>query len=206
MSFGENMTAHAQPWPDVRPVETRVPFAFIHVNKCGGSSIAIALGLKKSHLTAAQHRHRIGQDAWAEAFTFATVRNPFDRIASIYYYRVRTDQHGLADRHLNFNQWVGRTFGEQDPAYWDSSVFLAPAARWVCDDDRLIIDQIVKLEEIRTGWPAICRALGIAVDLKITNRNSHPPHGAIFNAASRQIVEKIFAEDLDRFGYSFQTD
>ena len=152
MGFGTRMTATTHARPPLDPVETDQPFEFIHVNKCGGSSIEIALGIAKTHDTAAERRAAIGAEAWDAAYTFATVRNPFDRVASIYYYRVRTDQHGLADRHLGFNAWVRRTFGDKDPAYWDESAYLAPAADWVSAGGQVIVDHVARLEDIATEW------------------------------------------------------
>lgn len=203
MSFGRNITAATFERPPLDPVETAVPFAFIHVNKCGGSSIEIALGLAKTHDTAAERRDEMGRDAWQAAYTFATVRNPFDRIVSIYYYRVRTDQGGLADRHLNVNEWVHAVFAEHNPRYWSDNQLLWPAADWLCEDGALIVDHVARLEDLRTEWPAICRRLGAVRDLRVYNGNLHPPHGAVLNAGSRATIERVFAEDLDRFGYRF---
>ena len=39
-------------------------FAFIHINKCGGTSIEAALNLPKTHDTAQQRRDKIGRDHW----------------------------------------------------------------------------------------------------------------------------------------------
>ena len=206
MSFGARITASTQARPPLDPIQTDQPFQFIHINKCGGSSIEIALGLTKTHDTAAERRAVIGRDAWDAAYTFATVRNPFDRVASIYYYRVRTDQHGLGDRHLGFNAWVRRTFAERHPDYWDGSALLKPAADWISADGEAIVEHVARLEDIAVEWPAICRRLGVERNLKVTNQNSHPAHGRIFDADARRIIAEVFAEDLDRFGYTFETD
>ena len=78
------------------------------------------------------------------------------------------------------------------------SVMMAP------ENGRLIVDCVYKLEEIDQAWADICDRLGIQVALDATNVNHHPPHGAILNDTSRRVIEQVFAEDLDRFGYSFQ--
>lgn len=205
MSFGPNVTATTRKRPPRDPVRTDVPFEFVHINKCGGSSIEIALGLTKSHDTAAIRRDKIGAEAWDKAFTFATIRNPFDRIVSIYYYRVRTDQGGMADRHLNINDWVREALGERNPAYFEGNQLLWPALRWLSDDDQIIVDHIARLEDIEMEWREICTRLGIDRRLSVFNNNLHPPHGAILNAASRAVIEDVFAEDLETFGYRFET-
>jgi len=203
MTDQPNITAKTYQRPPPDPVETRVPFAFVHINKCGGSSVEIALGIEKMHETAGAMRDSIGAEAWEEAYTFALVRNPFERIVSIYYYRVRTDEGGMADRHLNFNTWVARVWAEHDPRYWEASHLLAPCADWLCEDGRLLVGDVVKLEEIRAEWPRICARLGIDRPLERANHNSHPPYRAICDAAARKLIEDAFAEDLERFGYRY---
>ena len=53
---------------------------------------------------------------------------------------------------------------------------------------------------------AICKRLGAVRHLAVTNRNSHPRHGRIYDVDARRIVEQVFAEDLERFDYAFETD
>lgn len=206
MPDGPNFTATTIPRPSLDPVETDVPFAYVHINKCGGSSIEIALGLPKSHATAAEQRAAMGSEAWQAAYTFATVRNPFARVASIYYFRVRTDQDGLGDRHLSVNAWIREVFAERNPAYWQDGPLLAPAADWLCDGGEMLVEHVARLEDLDAEWPRICRRLGVQRTLEVTNRNSHPPYRAIFTDASRRIVDEAFAEDLERFGYSWNDD
>jgi len=197
------ITARTFQRPPPVPVETRVPFAFVHINKCGGSSVEIALGLPKAHLTAAQMRERLGPEDWDNRFTFAIVRNPFDRAVSIYYYRVRTDQAGLADRHLNVNDWVAAIWRDGDPAYLGDPFLTAPAVDWVTDRGVEIVDHIARLETLDRDWPAICDRLGIDKPLPVTNWNSRPPYADVLSAGSRAILEQAFAPDLERFGYAF---
>ncbi len=206
MSFGPNITAQTIARPPAVRVQTEVPFEFIHINKCGGSSVEIALGLEKTHDTALDRRDQIGNAAWQAAFTFTIVRNPFERVASIYYYRVRTDMTGLANRHLNFNDWIARVFGENDPAYWEDSPLMRPATEWVFQDGKLLVDHVARLEQIAAEWPKICKKLGITRNLQLTNQNSHPAHGAIYSDHSRKLIETIFAADLDQFNYRFEAD
>lgn len=61
---------------------------FIHINKCGGSSVEEALGIPvKIHDTAAARRRKIGARRWDRAFTFTLVRHPYSKVISHYSYR-----------------------------------------------------------------------------------------------------------------------
>jgi len=89
-------------------------FVFIHINKTDGTSIEAALGLRLEHKTAQEKIHQLGLASWRNRFTFAFVRNPWDRVVSHYHYRVETNQTELATRTISFTEWVFRAYGAQD--------------------------------------------------------------------------------------------
>lgn len=200
---GPRPTARTFARPEAIPIKTKVPFSFVHINKCGGSSIEIALGIGKRHASARVMRDQVGAETWANHYTFAVVRNPFDRAVSIYFYRVRTDQGGLGDRHLNVNQWIDRVWGARDPAYRGSEILLEPAWDWVSDAGHQIVDDIAKLETIGTDWPRIAARLGVDRDLTRTNWNAHPPYRDLLLPGARRVIEEAFADDFTHFGYDW---
>lgn len=183
---------------------TSVPFSFVHINKCGGSSVEIALGLTKRHATAEALRREIGAEAWGRRFTFALVRNPFDRAVSLYYYRVRMNNHGLGDRHVNVNQWIQALWQDKDPRYVDPPFLNQTCTAWLTDaDGKQIVDMVVRLEDIATGWSKITRRLGIDIEFPALNKNKRPAYRDVLTRDSRAILEAAFAEDLSRFDYDF---
>lgn len=196
-------TAQAGERPPAVPVETKEPFTFVHINKCGGTAVELALGLPKNHQTAAELRDEMGADDWAKRFTFSTVRNPFERVVSIYFYRVRTGQSGLGDRHLNINQWIERVWAEEDPAYFGAKALIATCFDWLSDEDGLIVDEVLKLEDLDTEWDRVAERLGVDVRPGLVNENSHPAYSDLLDPASRKTLERAFAADIDSFAYRY---
>ena len=63
---------------------------FIHIPRTGGTSIeksfGLTLGNEEKHLSAAELREKAGPEKWAQSFVFSFVRNPWDRIISLYHH------------------------------------------------------------------------------------------------------------------------
>src|SRR5512142_172165 len=116
-------------------------YVFIHINKTGGSSVERALGLPFQHKTAVELREEIGAGRWARCFKFTIVRNPWDRAVSHFYYRVQTNQTGLAERPIPFAEWVERVYVERDPRYHDQPRMFMPQVDWIADEGgRILVD------------------------------------------------------------------
>ena len=137
-------------WSDVYldDQKTSGRWAFIHINKCGGTSVERALRIPKFHHTARQRRDIVGSDRWGQMTTFTIVRHPYPRIRSLYKYRIKTGQTGMAERHIGLDDWIRAVFREQDPAYRDNPQMFLPARDWLTDEtDTFIVDIIARLDQ-----------------------------------------------------------
>jgi len=181
-------------------------WVFIHINKTGGSSIEHALGLRFEHKTALEKRADLGAWLWNRKFRFTFVRNPWDRVASHYHYRVMTDQTGLGDRHLSFGDWVRLAYGEQDPRYCDQPKMFQAQWRWIADEaGNSMVHFVGRFERLAEDFAALTRQLGIEAELphlKGSSRGRKPYQGE-YDAETREIVARVFAEDIEHFGYEF---
>lgn len=180
-------------------------FAFIHINKCGGTSVEKALGLPKVHDTAEERIARIGRDRWDAMHTFALIRHPYAKVVSHYKYRVKTNQTGMGGGEIGLDEWIRRAYGDRDPVLHDQPIMFAPCIAWLTVDGEIVVDQVVKLEEIAAEWPSICRAIGRPrATMAHRNRTSS---SSLDEARSRladesiRILQDRFAEDFDRFEY-----
>lgn len=164
-----------------------------------------ALSIPKIHDTAQARRDRIGAEIWNDLATFTIVRHPYDRVRSLYKYRVKTAQTGLGDRTLGMEDWVRATFRDRDPAYYNRPLMFAPARDWISDTDgTLMVDLIAKLETIAADWPRIQALIGTEATLPRANATAREaaPAAAAFGAETRAILANHFAADFDTFDYT----
>ena len=65
---------------------------FVHITRTGGTSIEVALAgqdwwqisPQTKHLSARQIRIQVGEEKWSDYFKFSIVRNPWDRVVSMF--------------------------------------------------------------------------------------------------------------------------
>ena len=177
---------------------------FIHINKTGGSSIEVALGLPMEHKTALQKIAEVGLPAWRDAFTFCVVRNPWDKVVSHYCFRVATNQTGLADGHLSFDAWVRACYRDKDPRYYDKPMMFMPQLDWITDGDgRLLVDFVARFERLAQDMEPVKEKTGRQFELGHLNRTERQHYRAYYDEHTRGIVAEWFQRDIDAFGYRF---
>ncbi|MDB5294505.1 MAG: hypothetical protein JWO31_488, partial [Phycisphaerales bacterium] len=184
-----------------------LPFVFIHINKCAGTSVGRAIGLPvKQHLTARDVIDRIGKPAWASAYRFTVVRNPWDKVVSHYKHRVATNQTGLGDGSVPFSDWVRQTYGpDKNPRLYDNPKMFLPNVDWLKDHDGNVdIDLIGRFEDLAGFYEAVSARLGLqGGTLPHLNGTAKTDYRAAYDAATAEWVGAWFAEDVTRFGYTF---
>ncbi len=181
-------------------------FVFIHINKTGGSSVERALGLPLEHRTALEKIREIGRRNWDRRFTFAVVRNPWDKVASHYHYRVATNQGGLGEATPGFRDWVRLAYAEHDPRYYDAPRMFMPQLRWISDQGgNILVNQVCRFEALEPDFAAVCLHLGRRVELPHAKASARPAGSwrELYDAPTRDIVAQCFREDIARFDYRF---
>ena len=179
-------------------------FVFIHINKTGGSSIEKALGVGLDHSTALEKYHQLGAAAWDRKFTFTMVRNPWDKVVSHYHYRMRTNQTGLGDNPVPFDEWLQRVYVDRDPVYFDQPRMFMPQKQWLVNESgELLVEFIGRFENLQQDFDRICQRLQVEASLGHAKPSSRGSYRDYYNAQSEALVRKMFAEDIELFGYRF---
>jgi chondroitin 4-sulfotransferase 11 len=180
-------------------------YIFVHINKSGGVSVEHALGLPhKNHTTAAEYVEMVGKERWRRLFTFSVVRNPWDRVVSHYHFRIQTGQTGMGISPPSFEEWVKRTYSEQDPEFYNDPKFFAPQCEWLSDTEgTILVDFVCRLERIQEDFAHVCERIGIEAAVPHLNRTTRGPYQEYYDDTTREIVGRWFERDIELFGYSY---
>ncbi len=192
---------------------------FVHIPKTAGTSLTDALGavpVFDSHAPAVIYR-KADPDLFARAYKFTVVRNPWDRLASSFHFmQSGTEwpmQQDWARRHLTGLDFAAFVRKLRNPWFRQEVLaerFFWPQSFWLKDrDGRILVDEIHRFEELAAAVERICAQCGIAAPTRMAE------HRKSARAPSRQLYEddemielvgRLYAEDIERFGYSFDAN
>ena len=183
-------------------------FYFVHINKTAGTSIGRALSLpRKEHKTALEKIQEIGIKRWEKKYTFTFIRNPWDRVVSIYFYRLQKNMHGLRkEEPLPFKRWVELTFKERCRAYLGPLDMVQPQSYWISDKSgNILVNECFRFENLNNAFADLCAKIGkqniYLSYLNKTNRLLNYRH--YYDKQSKDIIQEFSHEDIERFSYRF---
>lgn len=201
---------------------------FVHIPKNAGSSVAEAMEMEMSwHYTAQAYRQMLGRPAYHWRFSFAFVRNPWDRFLSLYRYaRLEESRyHSAIDpesaphgKHDDYDLLQGasvedcaRYLQEGRLQHDDFINHWRPQSDWLTGSDgSVIVDFVGRVESIDEDFQSVAERLDLPVDsLPVTNTSdgtassSSRDYRTAFTDTARRIVGEFYEEDIDRFDYEF---
>jgi hypothetical protein len=175
----------------------------------------------------------VSQDYFDRAFKFCFVRNPWDRLVSLYFYKRYNEQTSFDD----FVHRIQRAFAARrtlcgraaarsqicqrllarfratepyilvPPIGPFNSLRLSQAnvqADWVTDSSgNLVVDFVGKFENLSAGIETVFERLGIDEELGHKNKTQHKSYRTYYTTETRGIVGQLYRRDVELFGYAF---
>lgn len=208
---------------------TGTSFVFVHIPRTGGKSITKMLlrhgqetlpGQPGRHTTASEARALLGEQRFAETLSFAVVRNPWDRLLSLYLFHAQTPEQLLAST----GQRASPGFLEAHRAFVALGSFEA-FLRWVAQgpdgdgplerhrytqlayltDERgeLLVRHILRYERLRSDVKALLTQLGLSAALPWINGHLRPHYTRYYSAQGARLVGGLCAGEIERFDYRY---
>lgn len=178
-------------------------FVFVHVNKAGGTSVCEALAKHEDataprwdHAPARRWREWLGEALWGEMFSFAVVRNPYDRMVSSYEYRRQLLEDNPAStpaKERSFRDWMLEIVAAAPQnREWSDQLWMVEGAV-----GEVLVERIYLYERLAEGFADACSRIGIPVPpLGRYNRTERPPWRDYYDAETAAMVDKRFARDF----------
>ncbi len=200
-------------------------FAFIHIQKTGGVSVDRLLRAAVPNIVFCGPRHMGARRArkmienWDEYYSFAFVRNPWDRLVSWY-----CMMDGLRRRGANvsWNSPLLRYVREEEPTFedfikrctkkfrvqGDVYSFTRNQLDYLVDKDgKLLVDFVGRVERFNDDLATVLGEIGLDVTedaIPHTNRSKHRHYSTFYTPETESIVRARFAQDIEYFGYEFE--
>jgi chondroitin 4-sulfotransferase 11 len=201
------------------PISHDLKTIFIHIPKSAGESIEKALGMYGKeeslwgvrggkvlqHLTPKQLlRFRIiDPDVWDAYFSFAVVRNPWDKAVSEYHWYCRWHPP------IPFDAWVlGLSFRMNQPVAKIVEVgHDIEQHEFTHLDGKQIVDHVARFEDIDAEWAHIQDKLGLPQSQLLndgaTASVGRGEYEGYYTDLTKDVIAEIYAKDVELFGYAF---
>jgi hypothetical protein len=158
----------------------------------------------QGHLPAVVLRELVSPDIWDGYFTFAFVRNPWDRMVSTYHYlKMLMSRPGAKERQPDNFAIIERSPDFASFLRWSRLTENDMASLLVDDNGVLLVDFVGRFERLQEDMARISERIGVPLELPHLNASEHNDYRGYYTPATRAIVAKNFARDIERFEYVF---
>ena len=146
-----------------------------------------------------------GITRYDEYFSFATIRNPWDRMVSFYEYEKKNGQNIEIISKMSFKEYV---------EYKSRNSFRnVSQMSWITDNrdhTKIIVDHLVRLERIEEDLKLVVDKFGFDPEIKIGRKNkSRPknqPYQYYYTNYTKELVRHHFRCDINQFEYEFEEE
>lgn len=188
---------------------------FVHVPKAAGCTVREHLrshalsranlwgevtGRDLAHSTIEEAKEFINPAFLERAFKFAVVRNPVDRLVSVYHYLEREPR--AERRFSSLSDLVS-----QLEAASREIVHLRTQTSFLYHESRLTVDRILRYDTFARDFALLCMEFGLTTDFGWHNQTVRVS-GAfrMFSEKELETLSRFYRADFENFGFKLQDD
>jgi len=155
--------------------------------------------------------HYIKKEDLEKYFKFTFVRNPWDRMVSLFYFI--SNRNGTISRFLNLpadRYYHSKYNGDFNLFMKDFAKGFVPYQHlfkpqyYITTKNLDLFDFIGRFENLQEDYNHVCSLCGIQRhDLFHYNKSKHLMYKELYNDFSKKIVERIYKKDIELFDYDF---
>jgi hypothetical protein len=202
-------------WP---PGVASLQTLFIHIPRTGGSSVSMGLyGTQVFMHHSAAYFKAIDPEVFSSSFKFTIVRNPWDRVVSVYHLlkaggsdvvEVWNHDKYVELRDLSFDRFVADWLWPRKDCLTSLDVCLWPQTYFTHSrNGEILVDCICRWEDLETDMVLLKEKHGLDImRLRINesiNRISCDYRDYYQSHKTIQMISEIYSSDISAFGYKF---
>ncbi|NVM38435.1 MAG: sulfotransferase family 2 domain-containing protein [Candidatus Lokiarchaeota archaeon] len=139
-------------------------------------------------------------------FSFCIVRNPWDRVVSMFKFAVKYKLHKLYDleEEVTFDD-----FCEMLKKRCDDPFFIATHKQSQWTKGEYPPQKILRFENLQAEFSEMIKEINLVTvgsNLPHINKTNHKHYSHYYNLNTKKIISEIFAEDIKNFNYKFEED
>lgn len=156
-------------------------------------------------------RGLMNKRVWDNSFKFCFVRNPWDRLVSVYKYYCgfRRKKNYKSNCLLEtFDIFVSRVIGNGEyltglkvrnsQPHFNHAL---PQTSWIEEG----VNYIGRFERLGEDWKEVCDLMCIKYEpLPVVNRSQHFHYSRYYTAESKRVVSKFYEQEIELFKYRFE--
>ena len=183
-------------------------FLFIHVQRTGGTSLLDHFyktlsndGQNYFQHTSLSYFQKKEQDAFAESFRFAFVRNPWDRFASWY---ALLKGSGIAEQYGSFEEELYKATVYAHETRMMSRFPICQLELLKDIEGKVNMDFIGRFENYQQDAEYILSSLGLSAEgLEQINAAKQGHYSTFYTPESQSLIAEYCRPDIEYFGYVF---
>lgn len=137
-------------------------------------------------------------------FSFCVVRNPWDRVVSMYKFSLLNK--GIFKKIYGIEKEDFVSFCNIIKDRKDDPFFIGSHKQSEWMDDKNPLDKILFFESLREDFSNMIKDInlvGVGSDLPHVNKTEHKHYSEYYNSETKKIISEVFEEDIDNFRYLF---
>ena len=152
-----------------------------------------------NHNTPEYIKNKIGEDKFSRYFKFITIRNPFDRAVSWYWWMISNTSKERRKKPKSFKDFILLNCCGGLTSFYD----------WTFMDNKCIMDDFIRYENLEEDTKCILGKWFNIDDFatfpraKTSQRKEKKHYTEYYDDETREIVAKKYAKDIEYFGYEF---
>ena len=198
-------------------------FIYIHVPKCGGTSVLNKIGYlttfnksgwgKQDHSFMSETKTHLSNQNFEEYYKFSIVRNTWNRLASLwghnkaggdYLYNTFCKENEIDTFEKFIHNLDFILESQKDIEEIQRSV--EPLSTWLWVDGENYFDDIFNLTELDKNWETICEKTGIGKETPLGRDRQRRKSGNYwdwYTGDMKKKVEKLYGEEIEYFKFRF---